>query len=76
MLRARGHRIEQFVELHPRKIGRKLEGIPAISPEQLEGPSAHRHLLATVGAKGARAEIREWLVGRGWVEGRDFTCLA
>ena len=34
------------------------------------------HLLATVGAKGARAEIREWLVQHGWLEGRDFTCLA
>lgn len=76
LLRARGHRIEQFVELHPRKIGKKLEGIPAIAPEQLQGPTEQLHLLATVGAKGARAEIREWLVTHGWVEGRDFTCLA
>ncbi len=76
LLRAKGHRIEQFVELHPRKIGKKLEGIPAISPDQLQGPTPGTHLLATVGAKGARAEIREWLLTRGWVEARDFTCLA
>lgn len=76
LLRAKGHRIDQFVELHPRKIGQRLEGIPAISPQQLEGPSQKVHLLATVGAKGARAEIRSWLLERGWVEGRDFTCLA
>jgi cellulose synthase/poly-beta-1,6-N-acetylglucosamine synthase-like glycosyltransferase len=76
LLRAKGHRLEQFVELHPRKIGKKLEGIPAISPDQLAPPSERRHLLATVGAKGARAEIRAWLVEKGWVEGRDFTCLA
>lgn len=76
LLRAKGHRIEQFVELHPRKIGRKLEGIPAIAPGELAPPNERTHLLATVGAKGARAEIREWLVTRGWVEGRDFTCLA
>ncbi len=76
LLRAKGHRIDQFVELHPRKIGTRLEGIPAISPDQLEGPREDSHLLATVGAKGARAEIRAWLVERGWVEGRDFTCLA
>ncbi|MDP1827921.1 MAG: glycosyltransferase family A protein [Archangium sp.] len=76
LLRAKGHRIEQFVELHPRKIGKKLEGIPAIAPEQLAAPNERVHLLATVGAKGARAEIRAWLVERGWVEGRDFTCLA
>lgn len=76
LLRAKGHRIAQFVELHPRKIGHKLEGIPAIHPDQLAPPSPHTHLLATVGAKGARAEIRGWLVERGWLEGRDFTCLA
>jgi glycosyltransferase involved in cell wall biosynthesis len=76
LLRAKGHRIEQFVELHPRKIGTKMEGVPAISPDQLEGPTERTHLLATVGAKGARAEIRGWLLERGWVEGRDFTCLA
>jgi len=76
LLRARGHRVDQFVELHPRKIGTRLEGIPAISPDQLEGPREGSHLLATVGAKGARAEIRAWLVERGWLEGRDFTCLA
>lgn len=76
LLRAKGHRVEQFVELHPRKIGQKLEGIPAIAPDQLGPPSEHTHLLATVGAKGARAEIRAWLLERGWIEGRDFSCLA
>jgi glycosyltransferase involved in cell wall biosynthesis len=76
LLRAKGHRVEQFVELHPRKIGQKLEGIPAIHPEALSAPSPERHLLAAVGAKGARAEIRAFLTARGWVEGRDFTCMA
>lgn len=76
LLRARGHRVDQFVELHPRKIGQRLEGIPAIHPEALAPPAPERHLLAAVGAKGARAEIRGWLVGRGWREGRDFTCVA
>ena len=75
-LRARGHRVEQFVELHPRKIGTKLEGVPVIAPAQLGRPSEGVHLLSVVGSKGARAEIREFLVGRGWLEGRDFTCLA
>ncbi len=76
LLRAKGHRVDQFVELHPRKIGTKMEGVPTIAPDQLAGPSPESHLLAVVGAKGARAEIRAWLVERGWVEGRDFTCLA
>ena len=76
LLRAKGHRVERFVELHPRKIGTKMEGVPVVAPEQLGGPTEGTHVLATVGAKGARAEIRAWLVERGWVEGRDFTCLA
>jgi glycosyltransferase involved in cell wall biosynthesis len=75
-LRARGHRIEQFVELHPRKIGTKMEGVPVVAPPQLGPPRAGVHLLSVVGSKGARAEIREFLSGTGWVEDRDFTCLA
>ncbi len=76
LLRARGHRLERFVDVDPRKIGMKIDGIPTVSLEQLEGPSEVVHLLAAVGAKGARAQIRAWLSARGWAEGRDFTCLA
>lgn len=74
LLRARGLAVERFVELHPRKIGTRLEGVPVIAPDGLGPPRPQ--LLAAVGAKGARAEIRTWLTARGWVEGTHFTCVA
>ncbi len=75
LVRAKGVAVVRFVELHPRKVGRRLEGVPVIRPEEL-GPPGVGHLLAAVGAKGARAQIRAWLVERKWTEGVDFTCVA
>lgn len=72
-LRDHGVRTELFVDLHPRKVGTRLEGVMVVRPEAL-GPPSGRHLVAAVGAKGARAEIRGFLAQTGWVEGRDFTC--
>jgi len=74
LLRARGLTVERFVELHPRTSGTRIEGVSVIAPDEL-GP-ARQHLLAAVGAKGARAEIRAWLTARSWVEGEHFTCVA
>ncbi len=76
LLTERGHHVERFVELHPRKIGTRVNGVLAISPAQLGPPSPNQHLVSAVGAKGARAEIRAWLTEHQWVEGRDFTCVA
>lgn len=64
----------RFVDVHPRKVGRRLEGVEVVAPEALGAPSPGEHLVAAVGAKGARAEIRAFLAARGWEEGRDFTC--
>ncbi len=75
-LRAMGVTITRFIELSPRKVGRRLEGIPAVSPDALGPPSHDTHLLAAVGAKGAREEIRAHLAAQGWREGAHFTCVA
>jgi glycosyltransferase involved in cell wall biosynthesis len=74
-LLARGARVERFVELSPRKVGQRIHGAPVVRPEAL-GPPPEGHLLACVAAKGARDDIREWLAARGWLEVRDFTCVA
>jgi glycosyltransferase involved in cell wall biosynthesis len=73
-LAARGVTVERFVDLHPRKVGQRIEGVPVIAPQALGPPRPH--LLAAVGAKGARAEIRAFLVAAGWREGEQFTCVA
>lgn len=74
-LREEGVTVERFVDVHPRKVGTRIEGIPVVSPESLGGPGGG-HLLVCVGVRWAREEIRRDLSARGWVEGRDFTCAA
>jgi len=62
----------RFIDVHPRKVGTRLEGIPVLGPEDVGPPRGH--LVAAVGAKGARAEIRAHLAALGWREGEHFTC--
>ncbi|XXF79485.1 glycosyltransferase [Myxococcaceae bacterium GXIMD 01537] len=71
----RGVTVERFVEVHPRKVGTRIHGIPVVGPEAL-GPPGRGHLLICVGVRWAREEIRADLTALGWVEGRDFSCAA
>jgi glycosyltransferase involved in cell wall biosynthesis len=74
-LRALGVETAFFADVHPRKIGTRLEGVPVVSPDALRGPDGV-HLVAAAGSKGARAELRALLASRGYVEGEHFTCAA
>jgi GT2 family glycosyltransferase len=74
-LREGGVLIERFVEVHPRKVGTTIEGIPVIHYDAL-GIANGRHLLVAVGIPAARQEVRVFLSQRGWREGVDFTCVA
>lgn len=65
---------DRFIDVNPRKIGQRIDGAPVVGLEGV-GP-AHGHLVAAVGAKGARQNIRAFLRAAGWEEGRDFTCAA
>ena len=73
-LKAEGIRVELFVDIDPAKIGRSLHGVTVVAPEKL-GTYDGIHLIAAVGAKGARALIREHLAGKGWREVEQFTCV-
>ncbi|HEY3450124.1 MAG TPA: glycosyltransferase [Myxococcales bacterium] len=73
-LQAENVEVEQFVDIDPAKIGRPLHGIPVVSPDGL-GSYSGTPLVAAVGAKGARALIREHLSKKGWVETEQFTCV-
>jgi GT2 family glycosyltransferase len=73
-LRAGGAKVVRLVDVSPRKVGQKIDGLPVIAPAGLGEPRGH--LIAAVGAKGARAEIRAFLEKAGWVEGEQFTCVA
>jgi glycosyltransferase involved in cell wall biosynthesis len=74
-LLAAGHRLTAFVEVDPRRIGRRLHGVPVLdvaAGAALKGP-LH---LAAVGQKGARHRIRAEAAGRGLVEGADLVAVA
>ena len=60
--------VSRWIDADPRKQGRMLHGAPILPPdtEQLSG----RHLV-TIGTRGAREGIRDWLAERGLVEGVD-----
>lgn len=73
-LAAEGVRVERYVDIDPAKIGRPLHGAPVIAPDELRGYEGV-HLVAAVGAKGARALIRAHLEARGWREVEQFTCV-
>lgn len=75
LLRGHGVHITRFIDVNPKKIGQRLEGIPVIAPETVGGPDGV-HLIAAAGSKGARAEIRALLLAHDWREGDDFTCAA
>ncbi len=67
-----GIRIELFIDIDPRKIGKTVHGARVISPAEL-GPFEGVPLVAAVGAKGARQLIREALWAKGWLEVDQFT---
>lgn len=72
-LLAEGITVRRWIEVDPRKLGQVIHGAPVVGIEQLrpgDGPT-----LITVGAKGARAQIREFAAARGLSEGVDFLCV-
>lgn len=72
-LEPHGVRFERFVEIDPRRIGGVCRGAAIVAPDGLPPGD---FVVVAVGARGARAEIRAHLVGRGRVELEDFVCAA
>lgn len=70
-----GVRTSFFIDVSPKKVGTRVQGVTVFGHDALKGPNGV-HLLAAVGSKGGRAELRALLTERGYVEGRDFTCCA
>ena len=64
-----------FVEVDRKKIGRTVRGAPVISYEDV-ARARGLPLLVAVGAPGARGPIREELARSGFVELRDYRCVA
>jgi hypothetical protein len=64
-----------FVDVDPRKIGRTVRGAPVVGVGEV-GRARGLPLLVAVGAPGARDLIRAELGRAGFVEVRDYRCVA
>lgn len=67
--------LKAYVDIDDRKIGRRIAGLPVLSPKQLPPPKK-AFVIGGVGKRGARELIRSALVDRGYVEGVDFVMAA
>ena len=70
-----GVKIAGYIDIDPHKQGRRLEGRPVLSPEQIPEASA-AFVLGYVAKRGAREVARGHLGARGFREGRDFLMAA
>lgn len=68
-----GISVKRWVEIDPRKLGQVIHGAPVVGLDAL-APGQGR-LLITIGAKGARAQVRAWADERGLIEGVDYLCV-
>lgn len=64
-----------IVELHPRRLGKTIHGAAVIHPEELPGRRGLPILVSVAGAE-PRQQNRQWLSAAGFVELRDFVCVA
>ena len=70
-----GVRIAGYIDIDPKKIGRKVGGLPVIGPGALP-PRREVFVLGYVASRGARELQRATLASLGYVEGRDFLMCA
>jgi glycosyltransferase involved in cell wall biosynthesis len=68
-LRAHGARVECFVDIDPRKLGKSAQGAPICPPDALD--ASRDVVTVAVGARGARVLIRPELAARGFQEGEN-----
>jgi GT2 family glycosyltransferase len=73
-LEAHGLRARRFVDIDPKKIGRRARDLPIESTAELDVDG--EFIVASVAARGARDAIRHHLNEQGFLEGQDFLCAA
>lgn len=74
-LTAEGIALGAYIDIDARKVGRTIEGLPVLSPDQVRSASGC-FVLCYVSKRGARELASAHLSGRGFVEGRDFLLVA
>ena len=74
-LQSEGRRVRRAYDVHPRKIGHRIHGIPVVDPTVMPRPDG-TPLLVAVGADGARSLIQDHVSVRGYVPGSDTWFVA
>ena len=74
-LLAAGTQLAAFVEVDPRKVGKRIHGAPVVPVEQAADFRGALALGAVSGPEG-RTRVRELAAGLGLVEGKDFVAVA
>ncbi len=74
-LLAAGFRPRAWIDIDPRKIGNRIDGIPVVAPEWLRAHPGHL-VLCWIANHGAREGIQRFLHGLGLREGREYLLLA
>jgi glycosyltransferase involved in cell wall biosynthesis len=72
-LAGKGIEVRRWIDVDPRKIGQIIHGAPVVPPGDLV--PGEEKILITIGAKGARPQVREWAARAGLAEGEDFLCV-
>ena len=75
LLEAEGLRIQGYVDIKPGRISTQYRGVPVMGYESLAKRDPGGMLLAAVGTRGARKEIRRRLTGLGFRELVEFICV-
>jgi len=70
-----GRRVRRVFEVSPRKVGLFLHGIPIVAPETMSSPDGVP-LVVAVGAEGAREQILDHILPRGYRPGHDTWFVA
>ncbi|HUU29540.1 MAG TPA: glycosyltransferase [archaeon] len=73
---ASGLEVRYLIEVNPRKIGKKIHGVPVVRAEDLTGLKDPGLILGAVGQKGARPGVRALLDLLGYVEGVNYIFVA
>jgi glycosyltransferase involved in cell wall biosynthesis len=75
-LESHGVRAHAFIDIDPRKIGKRARGAPIVAPHMLRRGDPTCTVVVAVGDRGARDAVRARLFARGFEEGTDFICAS
>lgn len=76
MLVQEGTDLHAYFDVHPRRIGKQIAGVPVLPVAEIPRASPDTPIqLGAVGKDGRRDQIRSTLAPLGYTEGLDFFCV-